>query len=71
MKFRLQLVVVNDSGYEQVQEMARLERAGVEMETLGLTLAEGKLVLKRIQEVMVEEQVNDHVAQRRSCPDCC
>jgi hypothetical protein len=26
--------------------------------------------LKRIQEVMVEEQVNDHVAQRRSCPDC-
>ena len=33
------LVVVNDSGYEQVQEMARLERAGVEMETLGLTLA--------------------------------
>lgn len=70
MKFRLQLVVVNDSGYEQVQEMARLERAGVEMETLGLTLAEGKLVLKRIQEVMVEEQVNDHVAQRRSCPDC-
>ena len=71
MKFRLQLVVVNDSGYEQMQEMARLERAGVEMETLGLTLAESKLVLKRIQEVMVEEQVNDHVAQRRSCPACC
>ena len=34
MKFRLQLVVVNDSGYEQVQEMARLERAGVETKTI-------------------------------------
>jgi hypothetical protein len=45
-KFRLRLVVVNNSGDEQVQEVARIEREGVEIETLGLTLAEGKL-LKR------------------------
>ena len=49
-KFRLQLVMVNESGYEQVQEVARIEREGVEMETLGLTLAEGKLIFKKIQE---------------------
>ena len=40
-KFRLQWVIVNESGHEQVQEVARIEREGVEMETLGLTLAEG------------------------------
>ena len=48
--FRLQLVVVNASGHEHVQEVARIERDEVAMETLGLTLAEGKLILKSIQE---------------------
>ena len=56
-KFRLQLVIVNESGHEQVQEVARIEREGVEMETLGLTLAEGKLILKKIQEGVVQEQI--------------
>ena len=37
MKFRLQLVTVNDSGQEQVLDMAQLEREGVTMETLGLS----------------------------------
>jgi len=48
--FRLQLMVVNDSGYEQVHEVARIERDEVAIETLGLTLAEGKRILKNIQE---------------------
>ncbi len=38
--FRLQLVAVGDSGQEQVQEIARLEREGVQLEALGITLAE-------------------------------
>ena len=33
MKFRLQLVTVNDSGQEQVLDMAQLEREGVTMES--------------------------------------
>jgi hypothetical protein len=69
-KFRLQLVVVNDSGHEPVQEMARIEREGVEMETLGLTLAEGKLILKKIQEGVVQGQIHDALARWHKCPDC-
>lgn len=46
MKLRLQLVTVSDSGQEQVQDVAQLQREGVSMKTLGLTLAEGKLILK-------------------------
>ena len=69
-KFRLQLVVVNESGQEQVQEVARIEREGVEMETLGLTLAEGKLILKKIQEGVVQEQIHEALARSHNCPDC-
>ena len=42
------LVIENNSGHEEVHEMAHIEREAVEMETLGLTLAEGKLILKKI-----------------------
>jgi len=70
MKLRLQLVAVSDTGQEQVQEVAQLEREGVAIETLGLTLAEGKLILKKVQECMVQEQVNDAMLRLRCCPDC-
>ena len=70
VKFRLQLVVVNASGHEHVQEVARIERDEVAMETLGLTLAEGKLILKRIQEGVVQEQIHDALLRRRHCPEC-
>jgi hypothetical protein len=66
-KFRLQLVIVTDSGQEQVQEVVQLEREEVRMETLGLTLAEGKLILKKIQEAVVQEQVHDALVRRRNC----
>src|SRR5215471_12035969 len=68
--FRLQLVAVNDSGQEQVQEVARWEREGVQLETLGLTLAEGKLILKNVQESVIQQQVHESLARQRCCPDC-
>ena len=70
MKFRLQLIMVSDSGQEQVQDVAQLEREGVTIETLGLTLAEGKLILKKVQAAMVWEQVNEALLRLRCCPDC-
>jgi hypothetical protein len=70
MKLRLQLIMVSDAGREQVQDVAQFEREGVTPETLGLTLAEGKLILKKVQEGMVQEQVNDALLRLRCCPDC-
>ena len=70
MTFRLQLVAVGDSGPEQVQEIARWEREGVQLETLGLTLAEGKLILKNVQESVIQKQVHESLARQRCCPDC-
>jgi hypothetical protein len=68
--FRLQLIAVGDSGQEQVQEIARFEREGVQLETLGLTLAEGKLILKNVQENVIQKQVHESLKRQRCCPDC-
>jgi hypothetical protein len=70
MKFRLQLVTVSDSGREQVFDTAQLEVEGATMETPGLSLAEGKPMLKQVQEAMVREQVNDALLRLRCCPVC-
>jgi hypothetical protein len=40
---------MNASGHEHVQEVARIERDEVAIETLGLTLAEGKLILRALK----------------------
>jgi hypothetical protein len=40
-----------------VHEVTAFEREGVSIETLGLTLAEGKLILKKVQEGVIQEKV--------------
>jgi hypothetical protein len=70
MRLRLQLVIVSNAGQEQVQDIAQFEHEDLALETLGLTLAEGKLILKKVQETMVQEQVNDALLRHRCCPDC-
>jgi len=40
------------------------------MEALGLTWAEGKLILPKIQEGVVQEQIQDALGRRRHGPDC-
>ena len=58
MRFRLQLITVGEDGSERTHSVAELERdSTLRMETAGLTLAEGKQILKHLQEVVVEEQV--------------
>jgi hypothetical protein len=42
----------------------------VKPETLGLTLAEGKMILKDLQQVVVESQVSSLLLPKRTCPEC-
>ena len=58
--FRFELRCIADD-QEEVHPIASLEREGVAPETLGLTLAEGKAILKTIQEVMVEKPLARYV----------
>src|SRR5258706_5801808 len=63
MRFRLQLMTIRDDGSERIQQVAELAR-GCELrpETTGLTLAEGKQILKQVQQVVIDEQVQTCMA---------
>jgi hypothetical protein len=75
MRFRLQLITVDEDGSERMHPVAELERdTTLRLETIGLTLAEGKQILKHLQEVVVEEQVETcvvHTGTARSAASRC
>jgi hypothetical protein len=48
----------------------RLERENLTPSTLGLTLAEGKAILKALQAVVVERQMTAYLKAQRSCAHC-
>lgn len=54
MKFRIDVVCEHDNGAEQPYELMALSRDELAMETLGLTLAEGKQLLHVLQGYMVK-----------------
>jgi hypothetical protein len=70
MKFRIQVVHVADDGAERMKEVMELERQELAMETLGMSLAEGKAVLKGVQEFVAEQQVAEFLQRERTCRRC-
>ena len=51
MKMKIQLTIETEGGEKiTTQEVAELERTDLQAETLGLTLAEAKTVLHKLQE---------------------
>ena len=70
MTFQIRVVAIADNGQEQVHDIRSLQRMELKMETLGLTLAEGKAILSAIQRVIVEQQTAHCVAAHRHCSDC-
>lgn len=52
-------------------EVGMIERAEeISPASVGLTIAEGKALLARLQEQVVNAQVQQHVASMKSCPQC-
>ena len=49
MKFRVEVICVNDEGAEQRRDVMEMKRDELVMETLGLSLAEGKALLLGVQ----------------------
>jgi hypothetical protein len=70
MKFRVQVVYVQDDGTEQCCEVAEVERQQLVMETLGLSVAEGKTVLHGVQEFVTAQQTAADLHRRRTCAHC-
>ena len=70
MTFEIRVVAINDNGQEQIHNITSLQRTELKMETLGLTLAEGKTILSAVQHVIVEAQTAQCMAAYRQCSDC-
>jgi hypothetical protein len=54
MKYAIQVVITTDEGQTETRDIACLEREDLTPIPLGLTLAEGKALLKALQEVVVQ-----------------
>jgi hypothetical protein len=53
MKVKVQVVTITDDGQETIQDIACVERHDLTPETFGLSLAEGKAVVVRINAISV------------------
>lgn len=70
MKFRVEVVCINDAGQEHRSVVLEVERHQLAMETLGLNLCESKAMLESVQEFMVARQTAEDLVQQRHCPNC-
>jgi hypothetical protein len=67
---KIQVVIIGEDGREETREITSILRTDVKPETLGLTLAEGKMILRDLQQVVVESQVSSLLLPERTCPEC-
>ncbi|MDQ3397332.1 MAG: ISKra4 family transposase [Deinococcota bacterium] len=72
MTFNLKVEVTADSGTSNTHtlELGAIERSDLSAETLGLMLEESKTLLKKLQEVVVRQQINTHLEETRACVEC-
>ena len=70
MSVRVEVVCINADGEEQRRQVLEIERAELAMETLGLSLNEGKALLAGVQDFVVSQQVYEDLERHRRCPHC-
>jgi hypothetical protein len=71
MRMRVQVIVeAEDETPSVVHEVAYIERGDLDIDTLGLHLAEAKDLLQKVQEVVIAEQVRGCLGERVGCPKC-
>jgi len=67
---RVEVVCMAEDGSEQRRQVLTMERQELSMETLGLSLQEGKALLAGVQDFVVQQQARQALEQRRSCDHC-
>ena len=70
MKYTVRVIITTDDGQPETREIACVEREDLTPTTLGLTLAEGKAILKGLQEVVVQQQLTAYLETQRPCAHC-
>jgi hypothetical protein len=70
LRFKLQFVVVADHGSETTEDVVVLDKDHERLDQLGLTLAEGKQLLREVQRRVLERQVTAFLSVETACPKC-
>jgi hypothetical protein len=70
MKYAIQVVITTDEGQIETRDIACVAREDLIPTTFGLTLAEGKAILKGLQEVVVQQQMTAYLETQRPCAQC-
>jgi len=70
MKCTLQVVIEDEQGKIQTQNVTILNKGSDRGDFIGLSLAESKCVLKQLQEAIIQRQANEYTRNQRCCPDC-
>jgi hypothetical protein len=70
MRMKVQITVESGEGESEMVEVARLERASLRPDTLGLSLAEARSILAGLEQTMAQRQVAEFIAQAQRCPRC-
>jgi hypothetical protein len=60
---KIQVVTIGEDGRNETREITSIQRTDVKPETLGLTLAEGKMILKDLQQIVVESRCRAYCCQ--------
>lgn len=70
MKFRIEIVCVNQDDSEQRASVMEMERQELTLDTFGMSLAEGKTILSGIQDFVTSQQTSEYIQKRRQCGSC-
>src|SRR6266511_294974 len=70
LRFKLQVLVIAEDGAETSEDLIVLDKEHERLAQFGLTLAEGKQLLREVQRWMVEQQVTAFLATQLACPTC-
>src|SRR5450631_740395 len=69
MKFRVEVVCLHEGG-EQRCNVLEMERTELALETLGLSVAEGKAMLHGVQDFVATQQGIEDLERKRACAAC-
>ena len=71
MKIKVQIVIESETNnVPVVEEIACLQRDTLIPDTFGITLQEGKDLLKNLQKSMIISQSEEYLAQEKCCRKC-
>ncbi len=70
MNFRIEVICVKEDGTEERREVLTVTKETLAMETLGLTVAEGKALLAHVQTGVAEQQTTTYLTHHRRCRAC-